>query len=434
VGANQGITWLSEGAWREDWWTLTDALIDSHRSWIKEDSQAEDLAIAIQDFKRGWNAIAETDEERFNVLQPLYATDLKTELFVVDLPEAYHTYHKKWHPVYNKAMLDRGYYDVFIFDLKGNMIYSVYKEPDYATNFGTTKSTDKKFTEWQGSGLGDAFRGAMAAPDEVTLTPWTPYGPSAGALASFLAITVRDSTTAAQSLVGVFSTQMPPEALSIENVEEDCTLEKIAESFAGSINFAGLGKPVAEEMDSQVPCFKGKTGKALLEVLDSYLSTGYPAGNEANKVQIPYMDVRSHSVDGACVFAYAVQYLLAEGYSLYEIEAHTEEVYADFIDYLKIGMRPFKGASGLVKFEGNEKPAYLAVQQVLAGTKTVVGTCSHNSSIDLSINGGPDNSSWKPAHPDQIPPEADFPYFAFQVFLPVLCICCPALAACIRNY
>ena len=75
--------------------------------------------------------------------------------------DAYHVYHKKWHPVYRKAMLARNYYDVFMFDLKGNMVYSVFKERDYATNFGTAKNLGAKFAEWQGSGLGDAFRAAM---------------------------------------------------------------------------------------------------------------------------------------------------------------------------------------------------------------------------------------------------------------------------------
>jgi hypothetical protein len=329
-------------------------------------------------------------------------------------------------------MLDRNYYDVFMFDLKGNMIYSVFKEMDYATNFGTTKSVDTKFTEWQDSGLGDAFRTALAEPDEVALIPWRPYGPSAGALASFLSTGVRTHDDR-ESLVGIFSTQLPPEAMSIDAVEEQCSLEKITEAFEGSINFVGLGKPVAEEMDKQVPCFKGKTAKAFLEVLDNALADGYPAGNEASMVEHPYRDVMAHAADGACVFAYGVRYLMAEGHSLYDIEQHTEEAYEAFINYFKT-VADFQGVSGIVKFSGNEKPAYLAVQQVQGGSKALVGTCSHNGSIDLTVNQGPDNSSWKPPHPDAIPPEADFPYFVFQVFLPILCMLCPALAGCIRNF
>jgi hypothetical protein len=79
VGSNKGIAWLSEGAWRETWWTKTDAMIDSHISWIKEDSEDPQLKEALADFKRGWNTIAEGDEAAFKVLQPIYATPLLDE-------------------------------------------------------------------------------------------------------------------------------------------------------------------------------------------------------------------------------------------------------------------------------------------------------------------------------------------------------------------
>ena len=166
------------------------------------------------------------------------------------------------------------------------------KEKDYATNFGNKKNLDAKFAEWQASGLGDAFRAALAEPDVVSLTPWTPYGPSAGALASFLATGVRSEDGA---MIGVFSTQLPPNAMSIDNVEPVCTLEAITESFEGSINFVGLGQPVADEIDNQVPCFKGKTAKAFLELLTEFLTEGYPLGNEESKVADPFRAVMAHS-------------------------------------------------------------------------------------------------------------------------------------------
>jgi len=429
VEANKGITWLSHGAWRDEWWKRSDAIIDSHRTWIKEDSEKEDTKDALADFIRGWNSIGATDEERFEILQPLYATEMKDELFVIDAPEAYHSFHKTWHPVYRKQMLERNYYDVFMFDLSGNMVYSVFKEPDYATNFGSKKSTNVKFAEWQGSGLGDAFRAARSEPDVVTLTPWTPYGPSAGALASFLATGVRSE---AGSLIGVFSTQMPPDAMSIDNVEPECSLENIADSFEGAINFVGLGQPLQEDMEKQVPCFKGKTARAFMEVLDEHFAQGFPKGDEVTAVLDPYKDIRMHAVDGTCVFAYAVRHLMKD-FSLYDIEKHTEEVYGSFINYIKNGI-DFQGVSGQVKFSANDRPAYLAVHQVQQGSKILVGTCSQNISVDLTVNGGPSNASWKPAHPDAIPAEESFPYVVFQILIPLLCLCCPALAACIRNF
>jgi hypothetical protein len=438
VGANKGIVWLSEGAWRDEWWKKSDAIIDSLQAWVKEDSEKPQLREALADFKNGWNKIAENDEEAFKVLQPIYSTSLQDELMFVEgeqystdgVLDAYHVYHKKWHHSYRKTMVEHSYYDVFMFDLVGNLIYSVVKGSDFATNFGTKKNLDPMFSEWQASGLGDAFRAAIAEPDVVTMTQWMPYGPSDGALASFLATGVRREDG---SLTGVFATRVPPQAQSIEILEPQCTMEAISDSFEGAINFVGLGKPTASGLDRQVPCFQGRTAKAFLTLLDEHLAHGYPLGDEASVVADPYLDIRAHAVDGTCVFAYAVRELMAKGIPLYEIETHTEDAYAAFISYIKTEVE-FQGVSGHVKFDGNQKPAYLAVQQVQGGSKILVGTCSHNGTTDLSLNGGPSNASWNPPHPDIIPPEADFPYFLFQILLPILCICCPALAACIRNF
>jgi hypothetical protein len=429
VKANNGITWMSEGAWRENWWTKSDSILDSHQAWIKEDSQKEDVKVALDLFRKGWDAAADTDEGRNAVLYPLYVTDLKENLDSVAGPLAYHSYHRTWHPVFRKQMNERNYYDVFMFDPRGNCVYSVYKESDFATNFGSNKNLAADFRKWQDSGLGDAFRAALVDPDIVTMTPWTPYGPSAGALASFLAIGVKD---AKGGMIGVFSTQMPPDTISIDYVQPDCTLDALAKSFEGSINFVGLGKPLESEMEQQVPCFKGRTAEAFMLLLNDHLANGYPLGDDSTKVDDLYQDVKGNAADGTCVFAYALRHLMIDlMIPLDDIKAHTAETYEAFVNYIKLEVE-FQGMSGWVNFTGNDKPAYLAVQQVQQGKKVLVGTA--NGTVDLTHHGGPSNASWKPAHPDKLPPATDFPYWAFQVFLPILCIFCPAVAACIRNF
>jgi carbonic anhydrase len=428
VGSNMGISWMSEGAWRDDWWTKSDAILDSHQAWILEDSQSWEVKTAMELFKQGWIAIAPTDKERSDILFPLYVTDEKENLEFVSAPGAYHLTHKAWHGTFRKQMIDRNYYDVFMFDRLGNMIYSVYKETDYATNFGINKNLDADFMKWQDSGLGDAFRLANVENDIVHMTPWTPYGPSAGALASFLAITVRNDDG---DIIGVFSTQMPPDTMSIDNVEPDCSLEAITVNFEGAINFVGLGKPVEADMEKQVPCFKGRTAKAFLLLLDNHLDNGYPLDDSSTAIHERYDDIKAHAADGTCVFAYALRQLLQDGISLHDIREHTIEAYEAFVNFIKIDVE-FQGISGLVNFTGNDKPNYLAVQQVQQGKKVLVGTT--NGTIDFTVNGGPRNVSWMPPHPDVPPPEPDFPYWAFQVLLPILCICCPGLAACVKNF
>merc|ERR1712100_538447 len=84
-------------------------------------------------------------------------------------------------------------------------------------------------------------------------------------------------------------------------------------------------------------------------------------------------------------------------------------------------------------FHGNDKPAYLAVRQVREGAELLVGVKWRNSTSDLTVNDGPTNASWNPAFPDPPPPPSNFPYWAVQAFVPIMCVCCPAIAGCIRS-
>jgi hypothetical protein len=428
VAANKGIVWLSEGAWREHWWQKGDLIVDTLQTWVKEDSQNPEITEALVDFKKGWIAIGTTDEERAKLLQPLYVTEMKDDLMFVAGDEKYHTTHRKWHPMLQKNAVQHQYSDIYLFDLKGNMIYSVQKDTDYATNFGQAKNLLPELSEWQNSGLGDAFKAAVADPGTLTTTAWAPYGPSDGALASFMAIAIVDADA---NPLGVLGILMPQQAMSIDTVEPQCTLDAITDSFEGAINFVGLGQPVAADMEKQVPCFKGSTARNFMEKLDGHLANGFPTGDASTVILDPYNDVRMHAADGTCVIAYTVAHLMSEGFTLAEIEGN--QVAGEFTQYVKQTI-DFQGVSGWVSFTGNDKPAFLAVQQVQEGSSVLVGTCSHNSSVDLTINGGPSNASWNPAFPDVIPAEAAFPYWVFQIVLPILCICCPGCGALIRNF
>ncbi|CAK9085390.1 Methyl-accepting chemotaxis sensor/transducer protein (Fragment), partial [Durusdinium trenchii] len=148
-----------------------------------------------------------TNEERLLSLQIAYIISNefpigeKDKLDYANEPETYHTVHRQYHPTYRALLYEKNYYDIFFFDLKGNLIYSVYKELDFATNFAADG-----IGEWRNSGLGVAYRAAMAEPDEVHVIDWAPYGPSSGKLASFLSIGVKREN----QLVGVFSIQLVP--------------------------------------------------------------------------------------------------------------------------------------------------------------------------------------------------------------------------------
>ena len=94
-------------------------------------------------------------------------------------PQTYHADHAAFHPYFRTVVDQGGFYDFFLFDLGGNMIYSTAKEADFATNFlnGTYAS----------SNLGEALAAALSGADgTVHIADFRPYAPSAGIPASFL--------------------------------------------------------------------------------------------------------------------------------------------------------------------------------------------------------------------------------------------------------
>ncbi|NKB16846.1 MAG: hypothetical protein HC774_08340 [Sphingomonadales bacterium] len=51
--------------------------------------------------------------------------------------EVYHPLHEAYHPFFLELQKQLGLYDVFLFDTQGNLVYSVFKELDFATNFAS---------------------------------------------------------------------------------------------------------------------------------------------------------------------------------------------------------------------------------------------------------------------------------------------------------
>eukprot|EP00933_Yihiella_yeosuensis_P052686 TRINITY_DN507_c0_g1_i11.p1 TRINITY_DN507_c0_g1~~TRINITY_DN507_c0_g1_i11.p1 ORF type:complete len:1432 (-),score=300.11 TRINITY_DN507_c0_g1_i11:1113-5198(-) len=410
-GLKKGLVWLSQGTWRHEWWKKSDMANSFQRQWLKEDSSGTQLKTAFQAFKSAWDAWGNSVSETRSQLQKLYATDQKDALLSVKGTEAYHGIHTTWHPVYRKILYDRGYYDIFMFDLDGNCIYSVYKESDYATSFKTGP--------WKDSGLGDAFRASIAEPDKIHYIDWKPYGPSGNAPAAFFATGLRDADG---NLIGVYSIQLPPEyEKSIEEVQKQCTLDAITDSFDGAINIAGIGKPTKELIEKPLPCFEGHSAQSFLKLLDNHLEKGFPEGDLRTQVADPYHEIKAHVVDATCAFAFTVQYLLQQGYKIQNIQRPDTDLYKKFTTYLKTRM-DFQGVSGKVKLTGNDIVNHLAVQQVQKGNKMEIGMLTTNNTI-VWDGEGVYNTSWVK---EPLPLEEKFPFMmVVYILMSVFAVCCP---------
>lgn len=119
--------------------------------------------------------------------------------------DRYHDIHARFHPWFRDLQQTQGYYDVFLFSTDGSLIYSVFKEEDYATNFSINGG------EWANTDLGNAFRASMnVMTQEASFFDFKPYGPSYGAPASFISFPVIHNN----QKIGVLVYQMPIDRLN----------------------------------------------------------------------------------------------------------------------------------------------------------------------------------------------------------------------------
>lgn len=152
------------------------------------------------------NAWSELGWDQQGQLQAAYITDnpnptgQKENLDMAETGSVYDAVHSKYHPWFRTFLRQRDYYDIFLFDLKGNLIYSVFKELDYATNLNTG--------EYKESDLGNAFRAGRDATKagSVHFFDFKPYAPSHGAPASFISTPLFDGSG---TKTGVLVFQMP---------------------------------------------------------------------------------------------------------------------------------------------------------------------------------------------------------------------------------
>ncbi|MDH5489599.1 MAG: methyl-accepting chemotaxis protein, partial [Rhodospirillaceae bacterium] len=145
--------------------------------------------MAIDGIKDLEDSFAELGFNPKQVAQKLYISDNpnaageKHKLDYAPDGSAYSQFHKKYHPWFRQLMESRGYYDVFLLNEDGDVVYSVYKEADFATNVVNG--------EWKDSDLGKVFREVENKPlGTIVFTDFAPYAPSAGVPASFMATPV----------------------------------------------------------------------------------------------------------------------------------------------------------------------------------------------------------------------------------------------------
>jgi methyl-accepting chemotaxis protein len=113
---------------------------------------------------------------------------------------SYSRSHSLYHPIIRNYLQKFGYYDIFLVDLdSGDIVYSVFKEVDYATSL--------KDGPYAATNLGRAFSEAAKSnwKDSVSFVDYEAYPPSYEAPASFIASPIFEG----DEKVGVAIFQMP---------------------------------------------------------------------------------------------------------------------------------------------------------------------------------------------------------------------------------
>ncbi len=157
--------------------------LEAIRSDLRFQAGNPEVHAALAAFKEGWAGL---EGDRRATLQRLYITDnpnptgSKENLDFARDGSAYSAAHRRYHPWMRQFLREREYYDIFLFDPDGNLVYTVFKELDYATNLVSG--------EYASSGLGQAFQVARANPTRgfQAFFDFAPYAPSNDAPASFI--------------------------------------------------------------------------------------------------------------------------------------------------------------------------------------------------------------------------------------------------------
>ncbi|MBL4601178.1 MAG: HAMP domain-containing protein, partial [Emcibacteraceae bacterium] len=159
--------------------------------------------VALNMFNIGFNEFGSNAMQK---LQQEYIIDsprgigFKWKYDGVDDGTKYSKAHIEFHPWFRELQQTRGYYDVFLINPNGDVVYSVFKENDFSTNLNTGK--------WKDTDLANIYKDAIQSinNDNVFFSDFESYGPSMGAAASFIATPILND---GGSIQGILMFQMP---------------------------------------------------------------------------------------------------------------------------------------------------------------------------------------------------------------------------------
>ncbi|WP_068311037.1 methyl-accepting chemotaxis protein [Polycladidibacter hongkongensis] len=163
-------------------------------------SSDRSISDALVGFNSLWKEVADTNAKRSEVIKNYLKNGGENAQSGV---KGYAYVHEQFDDWFQEVREASGYYDIFLINKAGDVVYSATKESDFATNLISGP--------WKSSGLAKAFSMAMDdGTHKVQLVDFEAYAPSNGEPASFIATPIiRYGDT-----MGVLALQMPAGKIS----------------------------------------------------------------------------------------------------------------------------------------------------------------------------------------------------------------------------
>ncbi len=183
----------------------------------------------------------------------------------LDDPQDGSTYsqiHARYHPMFRQIIEKFGYYDLFLINPQGDIVYTVYKETDFATNLVTGAYSE--------SNLAQIFTKVRQAKerDYPRLVDLAAYTPSYGAPAAFIAAPMFNQS----EFLGVLAVQIP--------------VDEINKVMTGNQNWEsdGLGKSGETYLVGEDYLMRS-ISRFLIEDREQYLQTLTSLGVSSKTIQ-----------------------------------------------------------------------------------------------------------------------------------------------------
>lgn len=251
--------------------------LDEFKRGISQDllttAQSE---FTLTELKKFSAAFAELGDTASSYLQDAYIKNNphplgeKLKLDAASDGSTYSAEHAHAHKFFRNQLQAQGYYDIFLINPAGNVVYTVFKENDFSTNVLTGP--------WKDTDLGGLFRELQAEKNPDPANPlilfkdFKPYAPSNNVPAAFMGTAIRDESGA---FAGALVFQMPVERVNTllqpsSDLGVDAKLHLIGSDFLFRNNPDGTSiDPILKgrlDTDDVKRALNGETG--TLQVID----------------------------------------------------------------------------------------------------------------------------------------------------------------------